>query len=235
MIPLGGCAWSDHSVSLMYKYGCGEVKRDIKKVFTYLQDLERSGNGNACVLAEIGNCYHKGHGCVPDLSLAKYYYQRAIDLGYTPACSLYVDYTVWLGGADLPGSMNTAVLKLLEAEKKGIAIKDDRILSRVINYLLMSHYTPSPEVLGTFKDKVEMLLYYCDVLINRGSPLGYQHKGDIYISPVLDVPEDKSKAVSIWEEADRLGLADNGIYLKLAEAYSYVLSLALYFIYLEHI
>lgn len=152
--------------------------------------------------------------------MATRYYQRAIDLGYPPA---YISDFYWGTTFGKPEERDKVLLGLLEAEHKGIGVKDGRIIAKILEHLKDRKYTPNAEVLGKFNNKGEMALHYCDVLIERGIPHGYYMKGALYKFGEATVPDDESKAVSIWEEADRLGLANVIIYCHgLAPAYRYV-------------
>lgn len=127
------------------------------------------------------------------------------------------------GGFRYSAEKDKAMLILLESEKKGIGEKDDRLLSALIDCYLEDLYIPSAEVLGTFNNIDEMVLHYAEVLVKRGSPLGYYKKGAIYTRNYFNVRADWSKAVSTWEMADQLGLADYDTYIKgLVDAYKYV-------------
>lgn len=208
----------------LHKFGSGEVEGDKGKAFNYLLDLEKADNVAGCVLVQIGQCYFQGDGCKEDLSKAALYHQRALDIGYTPYNSLSI--AMWGPFSKIPQKKDKAVLTLSEVEKKGLALKDDRILLLAIKCLIEDNTNPNADVLGTFKSAGEMALHYCDVLISRGSPLGYYQKGRIYQYNEVNIPKDATKAVALWEEADRLGLADFDIYFNgLVEAYTYVISL----------
>lgn len=64
------------------------------------------------------------------------------------------------------GGRDKSLLVLMEAVEE--VIGDDRILDRFCTRLDQNDYTPSKEVLGKFKNKKEMGIYYCDLWIQRG-------------------------------------------------------------------
>lgn len=122
------------------------------------------------------------------------------------------------------------VLSILEAEAKGQLMKDDRVLHELINILNdeMIDYTPKPHILGKFAHEKEMALHYCDVLIERKSPLGYIGKAEVYNGSGSQwYEEDETRAITILEDAVRAGLADTDTCRRLQARYGYVLSLFL--------
>lgn len=169
----------------------------------------------------IGDGYQVGYQGKHDPSMAAKYYQRAIDAGSAIAYAKLAKL-LWYKTPSDPADRQMGVLKILEAEEKGIALKDDRILSDLVEWLIRPRYVPITEVPAHFKDAEEMALHYCDLLIKRRSPLGYYHKGSLYWEDHPTMSKDKSKAVAIWEEADQAGLADAPTYFKLAKAFLYV-------------
>lgn len=199
----------------LYRLGCDQIKADKFKTLSYLLDLEREGYTGGDLLHKIGDTYkdHNGYG----RSCALEYYQRAIRFSYVPA--LLALSRFWMTGEDnFPPDRNMAVLALLEAERKGL--QDDRILDELVCDLSFNNTPFSDEVLGNFQNKVEMILHYCDVLVQRKSPGGYHLKGFLYwIGDV--VPKDQAKAVSIWEEADKLGLVGQNLYCSYSSDLSY--------------
>lgn len=216
LLLLGGCTQAYRSLSSIYSSGHGEVTGDKGKASHYLLELERQGINDGCVFTAIGRCLEGQLWGDTRPVVSIMYYQRAIDLRYVPA---YLDlhYVLWHGGSS--EHKEKAMLVLLEADKKGICVKDDRILSKAIDRLLETNYHPTREVLGTFKNADEMILFYCDVLISRKSPLGNFTKGCLYWRSRRYSPENALKAVSILEEADRLGFAHFKTYTLLNVAY----------------
>lgn len=96
-------------------------------------------------------------------------------------------------------------------------------------------YIPSEKVVGGFTTVGEMALYYCDILIARGSSRGYLHKGRIYCEGLAGVEKDEKKGMSIWHEADEVGLADYTVYKKLIDLYMYVNINILCYYYLQYL
>lgn len=169
--------------------------------------------------SELGRSFYYALGCEKDAGMAKQCYQRAIDLGYQPA---YFGLFTMLWEEkkrlfNLTNSKDRAILTLLELEKKGEGVKDDRVLGRVVDCLREQTYQPSRQVLGRFRTKGEMALHYCDVLIQRKSHLGYDWKAHIYNNGEAGIRRNGSKVLAIYEEADRVGLAT-------LEAYTYHLA-----------
>lgn len=187
------------------------------QVVTYLSGLQHEGyvDGELCAI--------KAYYAVYDSEEAICNYKRAAELRYAPAYLSLADRW-WYPGMGKDHHPDRAMFALLKAENDGL--RDDRLLSRAIRFLCDKRYIPKPGILGTFKNKVEMALYYCDVLIERGSPLGYYRKGLIYWKGLAGVPKDKYKAVTIWMTAHRHGLADINIYANpkasIMAAYRYV-------------
>lgn len=177
-----------------------KVEQDRVKGYNYLLELESQGYVDDMLFHHIGLCYSHGYGCPGSSSTAVEYYQRAANMDYVPAI---------MEGHRWMKDMEFAAF-LWEAEAKGL--QDDRILASLIKTVWSLEGTPSSEGLGDYKDKSEMALHYCDVLIKRRSSKGYKLKGEIYWYGKGGVDKDESKAVAIWEEAHKLELADYGIY-----------------------
>lgn len=169
------------------------------KSLPYLLDLEREGHIDGQLFGYLGIKYDVSYANDP--LKAKMYYQRAIERGYIPPYALRSS-----SDADNE-TIEKALLILLEAESKGLDMKDDRIFHSVFEVLTLhtASYTPSSQVLGKFKDATEMALHYCDVLIQRRSPLGYSAKSDIYSFGIPGVSRDECKAMAILEEGARVG------------------------------
>lgn len=191
------------------------------KSLNYLLDLEREGIIDGCILVKIGDYYK--HDKNPSLATA--YYQRAIDLEYTPAFLHEFEMVKWSFTGHSP--YNNVIQLLLEAEKKGLGEKDDRIVDKLIGYICL-YCNNQSDILHPslqFKSKAEMIVHYCDVLIQKGSPKGYNWKG---VTSTLNGGPFKTDisfnkiAIPIWEEADRVGSADFDTYRQLHKAYRYV-------------
>lgn len=172
-----------------------------------------TGSRDGLILHMIGEAYRNGRVCSTDYLKAMEYYHHAIDVGYVPA---YVGKSelLWQGGNGIAVDRDKSLLLLVEAEEKAVGVKDDLIIKEIFVRLSI-HHDFKPETLGRFRNKGEMSLHYCDILIERGSPSGYYFKGSLYAYGRDGLPEDEAKAVSIWEEADRVGLADYRIYSRL--------------------
>lgn len=208
---LGGCAWGHMGIYYKYADDANASMRDPAKGLRYLLDTESEGNVIGRVFDSIGDHYIQGNGCDQDPTLALTFYQRAVDLGHLPA---YVSLSImlWRGQRGYPADKNRALLTLLDAEKKGVSVKDDRILEKLILRLIDGLPRHSAQLLGEFKNVGELVLHYCDVLIQRGSHIGYRLKGEVYQYGHAGIAIDEAKAIAIWEEADKVGLATHYIY-----------------------
>lgn len=181
-------------------------------------------SGDGLILCLIGNYLHTPSGLhfKKDRLRSIEYLQRASLLGYAPSY-IHMFHLLWVGGGGVLEDREQAVMTLLEAEKKGIGAKDDRILGAVLDTLYNDAYRPGNQVLGKFKSKTDMALYYSKVLIRRESPLGYLKKGFVLMSKWVD---DHAGAILLFEEADKLGLATLeaywNSYIGLIDAYMYV-------------
>lgn len=149
------------------------------------------------------------------------YYQQSFDHGYASAY-VHLRQFINIRPPQVRNycSFDSQVLSALDALEKGLAIKDERIVTPIIDTLskYRFRYTPDPYVLGKFDNKIAMALHYCDVLIQYQSPLGYFKKGAIYDDDKSGI-QDQAKAVSIWEDAAQVGLANYDIYSRLQCAY----------------
>lgn len=186
--------------SLLYIYSLCTNSFDRKglKQLCYLLDLEREGNMDGQLFISIGYRYNVCNISNLYTSMTLEYYQRAIDIGYAPAYLRLHEY--W---CNTFASLDEGPLALVEAEKRGF--EDDRILGELVSSLC-EYDTPSKAVHKGFNDFGEMILHYCDVLIGRGSPHGHYFKGGVYWRGYHGITKDEAKAISIWEEGDRLGL-----------------------------
>lgn len=178
------------------------VKPNHRKAFRYLLDLEREGYVDHWLFRKIGYCYSDYFSPTTNDQTSLRYYNKALSLGYVPVYSeCHGRISIFVLSKD------DVALTLLEAERKGL--RDERNLIELIDCLCSRYYyNPSDKVLGNFKDRYKMALYYCDVLIDRGSPKGYLQKGRIYSGYYTNKLRDVQKAISVWEEADRAGLAE---------------------------
>lgn len=184
------------------------------EAYRYLMDLELEGVINPWLAVKIGDGYRDGvihSGDVNrateyyqtaiqsgDVNRAIEYYQTAIQSGYVPA---YLSLHLLLRDV----SPEKAMLTLLEAEEKGLGQLDERVLKLVIEDLHELYY-PSKKALGKFKDRGEMVLHYCDVLISRNSPIAYDKKGYTYWAGLAGVVESISTALELFNEGDQAGL-----------------------------
>lgn len=179
------------------------------------------GNLDAWILHKIGESYGFGEGCRDNSSLALTYCQRAIDTGDTLAW-VVLSRLLWLSKVGINFDKEKAVLWILEAETKGLGAKDDRILSEVFDRLTSDYFmfqSSKAQILGQFISLRELASQYYDTLIARRSPLGYYRKGRLNAMNTMGIPIDASKAIAVWEEADRVGLADCEIYSSLQSFY----------------
>lgn len=200
---------------------------DKVKAYTYLLELERQGHVDASLFYKL---FDHNAECLLDWTgslLAFEYCDRAMGMGHVPAIRDWT-YKMWgFGGYGSPEKCHKVIATLLEAvETWG---EDDRLLDLLIDRLCTMHRTPSDTLdplLSKFGSYGEAVMHYCDVLIQRGSPLGYLWKSDVYHEGKVGVPRDVSKAVSLYAEADRLGLATFDFYTLfgagLIRAYMYV-------------
>lgn len=197
------------------------------KALKYLEDLDQNGRTSGIVLCILGDCYKEGMGCERDHTKAREYYQRAANMGYAPAyISIHALYW-WYGRGGVSDDPDKAMMALLTAEDKGV--KDDRILGKLLESMYDVNVSVSDHVLtrGKFHSKEEMALYYCDVLIQRGSPKGYSWKAKILGEVTIDGQNGEADALGVLIDADNAGLATFSVYISLASAYMYVICLLL--------
>lgn len=213
---IGGCTWAYHGMYQFYTRFVNNTYRPGDKAFVYLADLEHSGVIDGGVYDGLGDCYRRGIGCKQDPYLALMYYQRALDLGF-PLGLLVSDHSRWTCCEHVAHDKGTLMLMALQAEEKGI--KDDRIIDNLITRLIVSIVLPLPTTLGKFRIECASVFGYCDILIERKSPRGYDQKGQLYYWGSRVGPAEKAKGLAIWEEADRLELAGWTVYARLLEAY----------------
>lgn len=220
--PVGGCGWG---LSGRYNFLSDRSGSRDKESFQYLLDLEGEGHIDGSVFNMIGKQYSYSPRYPEGQAMAMMYYQRSIDDGFARA-AVDICYLLYPHVTGTHAQADKAVLSLLESEHKGLGLKDDCILDELVKILtdFNDEYYPNPDILGSFQSKSEMALHYCDVLIQRKSPLGYKNKADIYEHGLARVGKDMSKAVSIWKEAINEGLANYDICYALQKAYRYVSS-----------
>lgn len=217
---VGGCSWGYEGILRIYCFF--RRTRNGEKGFRYLLEREEEGYTDASLYDNIGERYMRGDKCPKEQSKATTYFQRAIDSGYL---SGYVNlsYMLWYNETQDQQLKDQGIQVLLDAEKQCAEEKYDRILGSLVYYLGDNAYTPSAQVLGQFKSKLDMALHYCDILIQRGLPTGYQVKADIYLSGQCGMRKDKAKGMAIWEEAAKAGLADGLAYtVHLIPGFTYV-------------
>lgn len=192
--------------------------KEAKKKCAYLLELEREGYVDSDLFVRLAEAYGGGLGCAGNLLTSSKYHHLAVARG---GASGYL-YTA--RGYAVFSFPETVMLSMLEAEERGV--RDTSILNMLIDCLCVRQYRPSDTVLGPFKNKMEMTLHYCDVLIERESPRGYYWKAYIHWSGINGQEIDQYKAVAVWQEADRLGLAGLDLFIKpgssLRHAYMYV-------------
>lgn len=195
-----------------------------ERQLNYWLGLEMEGVVDGYVLANIWELYRVDG----DEPLAATYSQHTIDLEYAPI--ILRRYELLVADSTAPRPLANALVSLLDAEQKGLGTKDDRILDKLIEVLVSDsrNVADIPRRFRKFQSKAEMILHYCDVLIQRRSPRGYYQKGQFYCRTefyrLTELPDNQSiVAVSVWEEVGRLGLADYDTYRQLYHAYMYVL------------
>lgn len=138
-----------------------------KRAFNYLLDLERQGYVDGQLYYKLGDCYFRGFGCKYGYGKPRVYFQRALDLGYTPA---YLDiHNYWYNGPTQ--NLDDALSILVEAAEKGV--EDDRIYVAIIKLLLdNSWYTPRPSTLKSFANRVALAHHCCNTLTAMKLPKG---------------------------------------------------------------
>lgn len=186
------------------------------KGFHYLADLEREGYVDGLIYNKIGDMYWYGRGCPQDALKWNEYHRRAVDHGYVRA------YQTLFASWERLGQLDRAEEVFIESEK--YLMDETKIMTWHINRLCSQSYTPNIESLKGFTSPIVKALYYCDILIQRGSPSGYILKSSIYKEGKGGMAKDEGKAVRIREEADRRGLATHSFYTSggLIAAYKYV-------------
>lgn len=192
----------------------GSVGYDQKRAYHYFIELEHQGYVDASLYDKLADHYNTLIYNPHAVDVAKEYYQRAVDMGYGQAyVSLYYQYNSYSPKWKLP---HQAASILVEAEEKGLAAKDDRIICRLIEHLLSPYCKVCPTLFEKYQKKnpSELALYFCDLLIQRGEASGYKLKAFLYWRGINDIPKDQAKAVSILEEADKANVASYGIYYK---------------------
>lgn len=201
---LGGSQYSHIDV---LKCFASDSNGNLKNAFHSSRDLEIAGIVDPLLYVEVGHTYLYRNCTDENPSLALWYFQRGADMGSIQAyASMY--FMWWDGSPRCHVDRHEAVTVLLNAEERGIGAHDHQLLSILIDSLLDEDYVPNRTILGTFNNKWEMALHYCDVLIQRGSSVGYHSKATLYRYGNEDFPQDIRKAVEVWEEADKAGLAN---------------------------
>lgn len=207
---------------MLYQSASGQYEKWWPNIF----DLEREGYLDGWVFNNIGGYYDRNRDSGNHTSTtAMKYFQLAIEHGcisgfeHLRRLMPHVETGIYT-------DIDLEVFAVLGPEKKSLEMKDDRLIHHLVLDLidLSSQYHPNPQVLGKFKDRIEMALNYCDILIEMKSPFGYKHMAETYRSGCAGVDDTMPKVVSIMEEADKAGLADSETYYSLQRAYRYVLS-----------
>lgn len=188
-----------------YRYNYIWIADDERKFARYLLDVEMDGCTDGSIMSRLGDNYASAHGCVRNQSLAKKYWARAAGFGYLTA---HVSLHYSSGNA-------ASMLALVEAAKRGEGRDAAWIIETMVERLQGIHQ-PAPRTFGPFKDKGSMMLYFCDALIEKQSPIGYHIKGSLHMYGNDGIPVNVAKAISIWEEADKLGLATWDVYRNLS-------------------
>lgn len=208
IIYLVGCTHGYMGIYAIYRYSCGlESKARI-----YLLELEANGIIDGMIYHNIANAIQYAFTSRHD---ALAYYNLAIDNYYMPSYIAMFDEH-WNGWKGCTINKTRAISILFEAEQKGMV--EARILDKII-YALCSTYEPSQEMLGKFTTKMDMILHYCDLLIQHKSPLGYIRKGDLYLHGLGGIKKDVQQAITTWMEADTMGLASIEIYRNLVNVF----------------
>lgn len=207
-------------------WGDDEKGFSVKVALCYLLDSEREGYVDGRLFSQIGQYYGESERSTQNASLAMVYFQRAIGMGYEYAYQVS-NYLRYLDTENFPDDTDEDIKTLYEAGSKGV--KQEEILENLLDYIIgtydMRERVPKEYMCG-YKTEGELVLHHCDVLIKNGSPLGYQWKGEMFWDGYIGVHQNRSKALLIYEEADRRGLASYNIYcfgpLGLADTYMYV-------------
>lgn len=207
----GGYYLGHLAVADIYRSGEGDVRETFARSLSYLTELESQGYTANQIFKKMAHLYHYGNGFERYLSRALDCYHRSVYTGYIPADQTRYYLSSYCDEHNSLTSRDKTILSLLEIEKNGV--RDDKLIEDLIQAMHGDTYTPSLQVLGKHKNKRTMILHYCRVLIHMRSPRGYYWKGRFFWNGEDGVPKTKSKAVSIWKEADRLGLADFNMYI----------------------
>lgn len=183
----------------------------LEKADVYLLDKESEGYVDGTLYTALAEYYRPRSGRGNDLSRCVEYCQRGIALGHAPSVALL--HTVLMSD-NLMNHLkrDTGCPDLFETYENGI--RGDAILLQIILDVLMGIdiYKQDYGVLGQFQTPGELALHCCDLLTQSGSPRGVSWKGLLYWDGTGGIPVSKSKAMSIWLEADEQGLADTSVY-----------------------
>lgn len=134
-----------------------EQHRREEQAARYLLDVEMEG----CVDGHLYTVIASKYRTYEERSSKVYYYRLAAEMGHAPA------YLLMARDLCNVSTKDNALLVLMEAVEKGV--RDERILDEIHGYLCDEDYTPSRRVLGKFKNKEELELYYLDVMEHRQS------------------------------------------------------------------
>lgn len=207
-----------------------------KKALEYLLKLEKEAEDDkpidASILIAIGSKYESGSGCERSTVKAMAYYKKAAALKDTEAydriCQLW--FKGW--GTNRPNN-EQRILTLVEAIKDGQLGRDgddddDYLLVSLVNDISNNSIfcVIPPHVYHPFKSQQEMILHYLAMLTQGKSYQGYHSAGTLYWNGCErhSVPKDQKKALEIWLEADKLGIADSITYsTRIVGCYMYVL------------
>lgn len=203
----------------------GPLYHSIKRANNYLDDLEREGYVDGKVFAYCMNDPDTYLYLSPEVARVQLgRLKHAIDVGYVQAYVTLAE-RLFSGSETIPADPFTGMCVLLEAAANGVT--DGHVLAFTIGHLCSAYGLRAPRAyMQGFLDVGQLALHYCDVMIQKGYSFGYLMKGYIYWHGSVGVRQNASHAVSVWKEADRLGLADFRIYISanwgLIPAYMYV-------------
>lgn len=187
------------------------------KAQAYLLGLEQSGVVFPSLFESIGRCFmmHVKY------TAAQPYIHRAIELGSPNAYLLYCELQDKMNpNSDSSGQL-PHLLSLIEER----GLRDEVVVFSALSeltrcYGLTSLQKPIP--LYHYASLIDMALTYANMLVSMESPRGYRLYGELYDCRAFEIPTDPMKAIEIWEEADRRGLATCLTLSRLITRYRYV-------------
>lgn len=210
----------------------------------YLLDLEATGVVDGAVYTLLGDEYAMISETRDNWEKALQYYRTGELLKwYGAPIGVYKLYLRVPSDRGYVRHVDQAIMTLVNAEANGIgkvlipvqlleALSEECLDAS--NKILIRRGSGSQAGKGTsrggaFKSKLDMALYYCDLLIEGKSWQGGYWKGKIYGEGRLGTPRNMKKAVEAWLTLDRLGIITSLACVSgLAETYLYVVYIYIY-------